>query len=64
MAYTSTAVKRRYNEKAYDRIYMVVPKGKKEEWTKAAEEAGMSLASYIRETVENRIAEDRKNEEE
>ena len=56
MAYTSSAVKRRYNEKAYDRIFLSIPKGKKEEWTKIAEDSGMSLTAFVREAVEDKIA--------
>lgn len=35
-----------------DRIYLTVPKGKKEEWQKAAKESGRSLNQYISDCVE------------
>lgn len=44
---TSAAVKNRYNDKAYDRIALVVVKGRKDEIRAAAERAGLSLNAYI-----------------
>lgn len=53
---TSAAVKNRWNEKAYDRINLTVPKGKKEVIRAHAEANGESVNGYI-----NRlIAEDMK----
>lgn len=48
MAKTSSAVKNRWNEKNYDRITVMAPKGKKEEWTKIAKDKGFKgLSGYI-----------------
>lgn len=53
---TSAAVKNRWNEKAYDRINLTVPKGEKEIIRAYAEANGESVNGYI-----NRlIAEDMK----
>lgn len=48
MAKTSSVVKNRWNEKNYDRITVMAPKGKKEEWTKIAKDKGFKgLSGYI-----------------
>ena len=48
MAKTSSIVKNRWNEKNYDRITVMAPKGKKEEWTKIAKDNGFKgLSGYI-----------------
>ena len=47
MGKTSSAVKNRYNEKAYDRIGIVVPKGQKEEIKAAADKKGVSVNRFI-----------------
>lgn len=36
-----------YNKQKYDRINLMVPKGKKDELKKIAKEAGMSVNEYI-----------------
>lgn len=59
MGKTSAAAKNRWNEKAYDRITVVVPKGEKEVIRAYAEANGESVNGYI-----NRlIAENMKNEQ-
>ena len=55
MGKTSTAVKRRYNDKVYERIVLDVPKGTKAAWKTRAESRGKSLTQFVRETVENEI---------
>lgn len=55
MSKTSTAVKTRYNEKAYDRVYLSVPKGMKEELQAAADKEGKSLRSYIIEALNEKL---------
>ena len=55
MSKTSSAVKNRYNDKAYDRITLAVPKGAKAVWQQFAETKGKSLTQFIRELVENEI---------
>ncbi len=52
MSKTSTASKRKYNEKAYDRISLTVPKGKKEEYRQFAESKDMSLNGFINKLLE------------
>ncbi len=52
MGKTSTDAKRRYNEKAYDRIALTVPKGMKEVYRAKAEEQGLSLNAYINKLLE------------
>lgn len=47
MGKTSTAVKRRYNEKAYDRISVTVPKGDKAKIQAFAEQQGQSVNALI-----------------
>ena len=44
---TSTGVKRRYNEKAYDRLAITVPKGRKEVIQDHAEARGESLNGFV-----------------
>lgn len=55
MGKTSSAVKNRYNDKAYDRITLAVPKGSKAVWQRFAGSKGKSLTQFIRELVENEI---------
>jgi hypothetical protein len=45
--HTSSAVKNRYNAKAYDRITLVVKKGEKKKIQKLAEKADLSVNAYI-----------------
>ena len=50
---TSSEVKNRWNEKNYDRITVMAPKGKKEVWSKIAKEKGFKgLSGYIIDCVE------------
>lgn len=60
MSKTSTASKRKYNEKAYDRIALVVKKGQREEIKKYAESRGMSLNGYINYLIEKDMTENSK----
>lgn len=55
---TSAAAKNRYNEKAYDRIALVVVKGRKDEIRAAADKAGLSLNAYIVKAIEQLMSED------
>ena len=52
---TSNESKRKYNEKSYDRIQLVVKKGKKAEIQAAAEKQGESLNAYVIGAVERRM---------
>lgn len=47
MGKTSTASKRKYNEKAYDRISVTVPKGEKEKIQEFAMSRGHTVNSLI-----------------
>lgn len=58
MGKTSTASKRKYNEKTYERIALVVPKGKKEIIKSAAEKHGQSLNSFINEAIDEKMKGD------
>ena len=46
MGRTSSAVKQRYNEKAYDRLAITIPKGQKATVQAAAEQEGESINGY------------------
>ena len=48
---TSSAVKNRYNAKAYDQIPLRVKKGEKEIIQKRAEKLGKSVISYITDLI-------------
>ena len=52
---TSTAVKARYNAKAYDQLAIRVPKGKREVYKAFAESRGISLARLITELIEREM---------
>ena len=58
MGKTSSAVKNRYNDKAYDRINLVVPKGKKEEIKAFAEANGESVNAFINRAIEETMQRD------
>ena len=47
MGKTSASVKNRYNAKVYDRIALVVPKGRKQTLEEAAKKSDESLNGYI-----------------
>ncbi len=51
MGKTSAAVKNKYAAKAYDRLQIIVKKGKKSELQAAAESQGDSLNAYIKKAV-------------
>lgn len=55
---TSAAVKNRYNNKAYDRIAVVVAKGRKSTIQAAAERAGLSLSAYIVKAIDRQMSAD------
>jgi len=48
----ATEAKRRYNAKAYDRIYPMVHKGKKKIYLATAQAAGMSLNEWVEKTLD------------
>lgn len=55
---TSNESKRKYNEKAYDRIQLVVKKGKKEIIKEAAENVGMTLNGFVNAAIDEKIQQD------
>lgn len=60
---TSNESKARYNEKAYDRINIAVPKGQKEKIQKAADRVGESINSYVKGAIFQRMERDEKDAE-
>ena len=52
------AANNRYNEKAYDRINIAVPKGKKAVIKAHAESIGESINGYINKAIEEKIERD------
>lgn len=58
-AKTSAAVKNKWNKENYDRIEIVVPKGKKDQIKTAADACGESVNSYINKAVEERMERER-----
>jgi uncharacterized protein (DUF1778 family) len=59
MGKTSSAVKNRYNDKTYDRINLVVPKGNKELIKAHAEAHGESTNAFINRAIAEAIERDR-----
>lgn len=47
MGKTSAAVKNRYNDKAYDRVNLTVPKGYKDELKQHADKQGESVNAFL-----------------
>ena len=58
MAKTSSAVKNRYNAKAYDRINLTVPKGQKQVIQDHATKQGESLNGFINRAIGEQIERD------
>ncbi len=58
MGKTSSAVKDRYNAKAYDEIKVRVPKGRKEQINAHAEARGESLNGFIKRAIEEALKRD------
>ncbi|MDE5947055.1 MAG: antitoxin [Oscillospiraceae bacterium] len=52
MGKTSSQSKNKYNKKAYDRINVMLPKGKKDLYKKIAQSKGLSLNGYINKLLE------------
>lgn len=48
----------RYNDKAYDRINIAIPKGRKAEIKSCADEKGESLNKYVVTAIEQRMERD------
>ena len=58
MGKTSSAVKNKYNAKAYDRINLTMPKGKKEVILNHAEERGESTNAFINRAINETMQRD------
>lgn len=56
MGRTSSAVKDRWNQKAYDTITLRVAKGEKARIKEAADKAGISVNSFINAAISDKIA--------
>jgi hypothetical protein len=54
---TSTQVKRRYNEKTYDRVFADLPKELVANFKRVTQEQGTSVASVLKKALEQYIAE-------
>ena len=52
---TSAMVKNRYNEKTYDFLKIVVPKGDKQIIQEAAKAEDKSLSTYVREAIDEKM---------
>lgn len=59
MAKTSAKVKNRYNEKAYDRINLTVPKGQKDIIKAHAESQGESVNGFIQRAINTTMENDK-----
>jgi predicted HicB family RNase H-like nuclease len=59
MGKTSAASKNKYNEKAYDRISTVVPKGRKAELQAHAESRKESLNAFVNRAITETLARDK-----
>lgn len=58
MAYTSTAVKNRWNKKNYDTYTMYLPKGMKERLKAACEKDGVSMNSIFVKAAKDYLGEE------
>jgi len=56
---TSNESKRKYNEKAYDRIQLVVKKGKKGEIKAFAESRGYTVNGFVNEAIDEKMQRDK-----
>ena len=60
MSNTSAAVKNRWNEKNYDRVYVTIPKGYGEKLKEYCKENGVSVNSVVFDEISRRM-EDQNN---
>lgn len=61
MGKTSAAVKNRWNDKAYDRINLTVPKGQKSIIREHAEKQGEKVNGFIQRAIKETMERDAKN---
>ena len=62
MTTARTRANRKYNEKAYDRIALTVPKGKKEKIAEHAKKEDESLNGFINHAIDETIERDKEKE--
>lgn len=62
MGKTSSAVKDRYNAKAYDEIKLRVPKGQKDQIREHAEAQGESVNGFIQRAIKAAMDQDQKGQ--
>ena len=55
---STTSASRKYNEKAYDRLYVTIPKGKKAVYEAHAMKQSESLNGFVNRAINNQIAYD------
>lgn len=60
---TSAASHNKYNAKAYDRIGLMVPKGRKEEIKAYAESCGESINGFINRLIEQEMGKQKRGRE-
>ena len=58
MGTARTRANNKWNAKAYDRINLTVPKGKKETISEAAQKAGQSVNAYVNQAIDERMQRD------
>ncbi|MBQ8894373.1 MAG: hypothetical protein IJ043_08200 [Clostridia bacterium] len=61
MGKTSAAVKNKWNEKAYDRINLTVPKGQKEVIKAHADSKGESVNGFISRAIDETMKRDQED---
>ena len=59
MSKTSWQVKQRYNDKAYDKIYITVPKGQKEIIQSHAKNNGESTNAFINRAIKETLEKEK-----
>jgi len=64
MGKTSSAVKNKWMNKAYDRINLTVPKGQKEAIKAHADNMGESVNAFINRAIQGQIEADKAKERE
>lgn len=63
MGKPSTAAQNRYIAKAYDRVNLTLPKGRKDEVKAHAEQHGESLNGFIQRAIEETIERDKETKQ-
>jgi len=58
-----TKANRKYNEKAYDRVALTVPKGDKEKIKAFAEGQGLSMNAFVNAAIQEKMSQHTKDAE-